>query len=255
MSGLRRKFSEKRPTVGSWMVMGDAFVPDLLAGLGFDWLVVDLEHSVTGLEKASELFDKITLNGMVPLVRLPRVDEDVAKKCLDAGARGVIAPMVRDRADVQKLIDACFYPPLGKRGVGLFKAQGFGDGFDDYRDSHCEELLVIAQIETKEAVENLPGILDMARLDGVMVGPYDLSASLGAPGDFASPAFRGALDAILGLAAKAGKPVGFHVVEPSGDEVAAKFSEGYGFVALGTDGLFLRRSAQAEMRKFSRAHG
>lgn len=251
MHCIRQKLLKKDRTIGSWISIDHHLIPDLMGHAGFEWLVIDLEHSVIDLNNMSILIDKIKMNSMVPFVRLPEINQSIIKKSLDAGACGVIAPMVKTSQDVLDLISYCFYPPNGKRGVGLFKAQDFGENFEKYKEEHYSEIAIIAQIEHVDAVKNLESILSIPRLDGILVGPYDLSASLGIAGDFSNPIFKNSLEEIITKTKKSSKALGFHVVDTEAQVVIDKFVEGYNFIAFGTDFLFLKNSALNEMKKIN----
>ena len=252
MKNLRKKLLNKELTIGSWISIDHYLIPDLLGKAGFDLLVIDMEHTTTGLKEMSILIDKIKMNGIVPFVRLPRIDEEIIKKVLDAGAMGLIAPMVKTKADMDKLIEFSFYPPYGKRGVGLFKAQEFKDNFENYCQSHKEDIVIIAQIEHIDAVNNIEEILNNERLDGIMVGPYDLSASMGFPGQFEKDEVKLALEKVISSVRKSSKSLGFHVIEPEAEHALAKIKEGYNFIAFSLDFLFLKRAAENEMKKIMR---
>lgn len=253
MNKVRDKFLKREKCIGSWLMIDHYLVPDILSSAGFEFLVIDLEHTTTDLSSMSIVIDKILMNSIAPMVRLPSLNEEVIKKALDAGAEGIICPTIKTKEDVQKLIDYCFYPPTGKRGVGLFKAQKFKDNFDNYVKSHKDDITVIAQIEHIDAVKNIEDILSVDRLDGVIIGPYDLSASLGFPGQFDRPEFKTALDKVIKSVRASGKSLGFHVIEPSAELAQEKFSEGYNFVAFSIDFLFLKRAAENEMKKLLKA--
>lgn len=249
---LRQKLLKNKCTLGSWITCGHELMPDLFSNIGLDWLVIDLEHSSITLSEASVLIDKIKLSSMEPWVRLPCLDAALIKKCLDFGATGLILPMVQTKQEAQKFIEASLYPPQGRRGVALYKANQFGDDFANYTQEHNKTVSLILQIETAVAVENIDDILSLNRIDGLLIGPYDLSASLGVAGNFKSPPFKKALKKITLAAKKRKISLGYHVTEASGKAVEKKLKEGFSFVALSTDCLILKSAAKAEMAKISR---
>jgi 2-keto-3-deoxy-L-rhamnonate aldolase RhmA len=231
-------------TLGSWITLGHPAIVEILAAAGFDWLVVDLEHTTIGLREAGELIRVIDLLGIVPLVRLTSNDPNQAKRMLDAGAGGVIVPMVMSSSAARDAVAAVKYPPAGTRGVGLSRAQRFGQRFDEYVATFNDESVVIAQIEHHQAIADLDGILTVPGLDATMIGPYDLSASMGKPGQFGDAGVREALARYESVSRAARKPMGFHVVEPNASAVKEKIALGYTFIAVSVDFLMLGRASR-----------
>ncbi|MFC1548336.1 HpcH/HpaI aldolase/citrate lyase family protein [Candidatus Omnitrophota bacterium] len=236
---LKQELAKKKVTIGSWITIGDTSVAEIMARSGFDWLTIDMEHSAITLPQAQEIIRVIELCGVVPLVRVGANDPDLIKRVMDAGAFGVIVPMVNSGEDAQKAVAAAYYPPRGKRGVGLARAQSYGFGFEDYKKRNAKKSVVIAQIEHKDAIENLEDILTTKGIDGTIIGPYDLSASLGYPGQFARPAVKKALKKYESICVKLNKPMGSHVIPPDVSEVRRKKRKGYKFIAWSLDTLFL----------------
>jgi len=210
-----------------------------MAKAGFDWLVVDMEHSAIGLSQAQQLIRVIELAGCVPLVRLSENNPCYIKRVMDAGAHGVVVPMVNSRQDAVNAVKAVRYPPSGTRGVGLSRAQGYGFEFDNYKKWVEKESIVIVQIEHINAIENLEHILDTPGIDGSIIGPYDLSGSLGHPGQFEKPEVKAALKRYEDTCHRMKKPAGFHVVQPQPKLAASYKKKGYSFLAIGLDTLYL----------------
>lgn len=210
-----------------------------MAKAGFDWLVVDMEHSAIGLPQAQQLIRIIELAGCVPLVRLSENNPCYIKRVMDAGAHGVIVPMVNGRQDAVNAVKAVRYPPLGTRGVGLARAQDYGFDFDNYKKWVEKESIVIVQIEHINAIENLEHILNTSGVDGSIIGPYDLSGSLGCPGQFETPEVKAALREYEDICRKMKKPMGFHVVQPEPKLATSYKKKGYSFLAIGLDTLYL----------------
>lgn len=253
---LRKKIAAGRLTVGSWITLGHPGIAEIMARAGFDWLVVDLEHSTISLKQAGELIRTIDLCGVPPLVRLSANDPVQIKRVMDAGAHGVIVPMVNSAQEAEAAVRAVQYPPRGQRGVGLARAQGYGAAFAQYRRWLEDEAVVIVQIEHVQAVENLASILAVDGVDGCIVGPYDLSGSLGRPGDFAHPDMVAAMQRILAEAGRSGKPAGLHVVEPDPAELRRRVEEGYRFLAYSVDIRMLDNACRGlldELKNFSPA--
>ncbi|MEW5911503.1 MAG: aldolase/citrate lyase family protein [Thermodesulfobacteriota bacterium] len=232
---LKKKLAAGELTVGSWITLGHPGIGEIMARAGFDWLVVDLEHSTISLPQAGELIRAIDLCGVPVLVRLSANDPVQIKRIMDAGAHGVVVPMVNSAAEAEAAVRAVQYPPRGQRGVGLGRAQGYGAAFAEYKRWLQEEAVVIVQIEHIQGVKNLAAIVAVDGVDGCIVGPYDLSGSLGRPGDFAHPDLAKAMQAVLAQAARSGKPAGLHVVEPDPAELKRRVQEGYRFLAYSVD--------------------
>jgi 2-dehydro-3-deoxyglucarate aldolase len=252
MKSLKEKLANMDLTIGSWITLCNLSIAEIMAKSGFDWLVIDLEHSAINFGQAQQLIQIIELCGRVPLVRVGENNANIIKRIMDMGAHGVIVPMVNNKNDAVRAVNAVKYPPLGNRGVGLARAQGYGMEFEKYRDWVNKYSVVIAQIEHISAVENLKDILSVEGIDGFIVGPYDLSASLGRPGDFGSPDMRQALKDILATSKKIKKPAGFHVIQPDADDLLNKIKEGYKFLGFSLDTLFLGESISGQLNKIQK---
>jgi 2-keto-3-deoxy-L-rhamnonate aldolase RhmA len=236
---LKQKLRQRILTIGSWITLGHPAVAEIMAQSGFDWLTVDLEHSAITLDQAQQLIQVIELCGVPPLVRVGENSPYLIKRAMDAGAHGVIVPMVNTAEEAKRAVEAVKYPPAGRRGVGLGRAQGYGFAFERYRDWSRDESIVIVQIEHIEAIRNLSEILAVDGVDGSIVGPYDLSGSMGFPGDFKKPAMRKALHHYEVVSDELGKSKGSHIVHPERKAIKESRQKGYRFLALGIDTLFL----------------
>ena len=224
-----------------------------MATAGFDWLVVDMEHTAIDMFQAQQLIQIIDLAGCVPLVRVGANDALAVKRAMDAGAHGVVVPMVNTPDEARKAVSAIRYPPLGTRGVGLGRAHAYGLGFDAYKAWAERETILIVQIEHIEGVENLEDILAVEGVDGFIVGPYDLSGSLGRPGEFSHPPVASALARVRDVMQQSGKVGGYHVVHSNQTELLEKIKQGYRFIAYGDDMVFLAEKVSAEV-EFMRRH-
>lgn len=249
MTSLKESLSKNRLSVGSWITLGHPAIAEIMAKSGFDWLTIDMEHSAIDLGEAQTLIQVIQLSGCTPLVRVGDNNAYLIKRVMDAGAGGVIVPMVNSREEAVRAVEAVKYPPIGKRGVGLGRAQGYGLEFPKYKEWVDKESVVIVQIEHIDAVKNLEAILQVPGIDGFIVGPYDLSGSVGAPGNFEHPKVKTALTKITKVSKKLKKTAGFHVVSPDPKLFKEKFDEGYRFLAFGLDTLFLGENVKKLMRE------
>jgi 2-dehydro-3-deoxyglucarate aldolase len=248
-ANLKKAIREGVPTIGSWMTLGSQAVAEIMVNAGFEWVVIDLEHSVIGLDTAEALMRAIEGGGASPLVRLTSNDPAQAKRVMDAGAHGIIVPMVNTAADAVQAAAMVRYPPAGTRGVGLARAQKYShDGFREYAARINDDVIVIAQIEHKDAIANLESILDVPGIDATIIGPYDLSASFGLPGQYNDPAVAGALERYESISRARRRTMGYHVIEPKADALNARISRGYTFAAFSTDFLFLGETVRTELR-------
>jgi len=237
---------------GSWITLNNPSIAEIMADAGFDWLCVDMEHSVTDYAEAQQLIMAIQSKGIKAFVRVGENNTRIIKRVLDAGADGIIVPSVNSAAEAQKAVEAVKYPPEGKRGVGLARAQSYGFGFDQYRDASSKEIKLIVQIEHINAIKELDAILQTDGVDGTFIGPYDLSGSLGNPGLWDEAEVKEALIIYEETVKKYDKWIGFHVIQPDYRLVNEKIEKGYNFIAFSLDVLYLGtlvRNQMIELRK------
>lgn len=245
---LKQKLKNKQLTIGSWITLGHPAIAEIMAKAGYDWLTVDMEHSAITLHQAQQLIQVIELTGCVPLVRVGENSPNLIKRVMDAGAHGVIVPMINTKKEAEKAVASVKYPPKGFRGVGLARAQKYGADFEGYKCWNDEESIVIVQIEHIKAVENLEAILSADGVDAFIIGPYDLSGSLGVPGQFDHPDVVAALDRVRAVSHKLNAVSGFHVIPPDADAFMKKVREGYKFIAHSLDILFLGNSCRKTLK-------
>lgn len=238
-TGLKRRLKDGALTVGSWVTLGHPSVIDIMARAGFDWLVIDMEHSVI-TEPDTQALIQVADGFLTPtIVRLTSNDANQIKRVMDSGAHGVMAPSINSVDDARQLLDAVYYPPRGKRGTGLARAQAYGSGFHDYRAWLEDNALVIVMLEHVDAVNVAEDILKLDGIDGYMIGPYDLSASLGRAGQFDDPEVVAAISAIREAGDRAKKPGGIHIVDPNKDKLESFVKDGFRFIGYGVDIRFL----------------
>lgn len=244
---VKEKLRNNQPTFGSWVTIGHQSIIEIMATAGFEWLTLDLEHSSMDFSKAMELIAHIQSFGMAALVRVSKNEEVVIKRVMDAGADGVIVPMVRTAADAQQAVDYVKYPPMGKRGVGLSRAQNYGIGFEKYKEWQKDGSIIIAQIEHIDSVNNIDEIINTPGIDGTIVGPFDLSASMGMPGEYHRQEVKDALKRVEERCKFFNKPLGFHVIDSNHEAVEEKLAAGYTFLAFSLDFFFLGDKAREQM--------
>ncbi len=246
---LKAKLKKRQITIGSWITIGHPSVAEIMAGTGFDWLAIDMEHSAITLDQAQTLISIIELKGVTPLVRVAENNPILIKRVMDAGAHGVIVPMVNTKEDALKAVAAVKYPPQGNRGVGLSRAHKYSLDFESYKKWNQAQSVVIVQVEHHKSVANLEEIMAVSGVDGFIIGPYDLSGSLGCPGEFQNPMVVKAFDDVLKKSKKYKYQMGIHVVDPKPKVVAEKIKQGYIFIGVGTDFLFLNQHCQGCLKE------
>ena len=244
---IRKALSAGMPSIGSWMQIPNSSVAEIMGQAGYDWVAVDLEHGAISVHQLPDFFRALELGGTLPLARLVQGQAKDCKQALDAGAGGVIVPMVESAAQLERVRDACRWPPAGTRGVGFSRANLFGKHFDAYAEE-AQAPLLVAMIEHIRAVENLGEILQVRGLDAILTGPYDLSASMGLTAQFEHPDFRSAMSRIRHLAERHHVPSGMHVVAPDPDELRTRLNEGYRFIAYSIDAVFINKAAQSPLK-------
>lgn len=226
-------------TIGSWITLNHPSIAEIMAEAGFDWLCIDMEHTVIDYFEAQQLIMAIQSKGLKAFVRVGENNTRIIKRILDAGADGIIVPSVNSKADAIRAVESFKYPPQGKRGVGLSRAQSYGFNFENYRDHLTKDIKLIVQIEHVNAIRELESIIEVEGVDGTFIGPYDLSGSMGKPGDYNDEDVKNAIQRYEDVAFKYDKLVGFHVVPVDYRLVEEKKNKGYNFIAFGFDALFL----------------
>lgn len=229
--------------VGSWMQFGSPAVMEYLSTMGFDWLTVDLEHTDITIERFAELMRGA--GGRIPV--FARVKENAPldiRQVLDVGAVGVIVPLIRTAGDARAAVAAAKYPPLGDRGYAHCRANDYGRAFESYAATANETTIVLVMVETRDAVENIDQILEVQGLDGVVIGPYDLSGSYGTPGQTDTAQMRDALSRVGEACLRHGKTAGVHVVVPTADSLERAVRQGFRFIAAGMDTVFLEHGGK-----------
>jgi 2-dehydro-3-deoxyglucarate aldolase len=223
--------------VGSWINTVSPIVAEIMSAAAFDFLVVDAEHSAVDVPQALTIFQAIKAGNpdCKPMVRLKGNDYTETKRYLDAGATGVIAPLINTAEEAQELVRSVKYPPLGERGVGFGRSHGYGFDFDNYMQKANDETFVCVQIEHIKAVENIDSIFSVKGVNAAFIGPYDLSASMGITGKFNHPDFIKAIDTIQKKCDEYNILPGIHVVQPEPDEVKQKIKEGFKMIAYSLD--------------------
>ncbi len=251
MRNLKKALQNNDTIVGTWCNSGSPIIAELLASCGFDFVCVDVEHSAVDLPQTQQLFQAITAGNpqCAPMVRLHGVDYALVKRYMDAGARGVVCPLITNRAETELLVSAVKYPPQGRRGVGFCRANRFGLRVTEEFTAANEEVLVAVQIEHIDAVNNIDEILSVPGVDAVFIGPYDLTASMGITAQFEHADYLEARERILAACLKHKVVCGIHVVQPNTEELLQRSAEGYRFLAYSLDITMLMHTCTAGVAK------
>ncbi len=235
---LKSKLSRGEPCIGAWLSSGSPVNAEAMASLGFDWLCIDMEHGSTDISQVEAVFQATERHGVSPMVRLGRLDGDLARRMLDLGAAGIIVAAVEDAAAFEDFARFCLYAPDGHRGVGLSRCNVWGDSFDDYRENFRPVL--VPMVETRSGVAAAAALASLDVVDALFLGPYDLSSDLGCVGDFKGADFIAAVDTVR--RACTGKAVGIHQVKPDPAELRGRIEEGFTLLAYGTDIIAMRHA-------------
>lgn len=246
---LKAKLAHSEITIGSWITLGHPAIAEIMASAGFDWLVLDMEHSVLELSEVQTIIQVLDGKQCPVIVRLTSNHPDQIKRVMDAGATGVMVPMIKSAADARSAVDAMYYPPRGQRGVGLARAQGFGASFQAYRQWLEQNAVIVVMIEHIDAVNTIDSILAVPGIDAYIIGPYDLSGSMGRPGDLNHPDVQTAISHILEAGKRAGKPGGIHVIEPDPEALQQRIQSGFNFLGYSLDIRILDSVCRSHMQR------
>jgi len=245
---FKRALKAGRPQIGLWSSLSSHYTVEVIAGAGFDWLLLDCEHSPNDLES---LLTQLQAAAPYPahcVVRVPWNDMVGIKRVLDIGAQSLLVPYVSTRAEAENAVAYTRYPPQGARGVaGTTRATRFGR-IKDYAKRAHEELCVLVQVETQAALDNIEAICAIEGIDGVFIGPADLHASLGHAGEIAHPKVKSRIDDAIRRIRSCGKAPG--ILTPSEADARHWLECGALFVAVGADVGILARGAEALAARF-----
>lgn len=233
-NALRGLLESDDPVYGGWCTLPSSFAAELVSNSGVDYAVVDMQHGMAGYSDLVSMLQAISLAGVVPMVRIPFGDHGLAQRALDAGALGLIFPMVNTTALAEEAVRSCRYPPVGERSFGPIRAKLHLGVDTDWANA---QVLCLVQIETQEAMANLDAILAVEGIDGVYVGPADLALSHGMPPGTQSEELDALLSRIVEACARAGRLPAIHVV--SGEDARRKVELGYRMCSIGSDSVWL----------------
>jgi 2-dehydro-3-deoxyglucarate aldolase len=244
---VKRKLNQGLVSLGTWNLIGHPLVTEILANAGYEWITLDLEHGTISFPDLASYCQLLEGKGVLPFCRLPGLEPEYFKWALDAGAMGVIVPMIKTSQDARDSVRYAKYPPQGERGTALTRVHAFGDTFDEYMALANQETLLVLMIEHIDAVDNIKAIATVEGVDALFIGPYDLSSSLNLTGQLQHPEVEAACDEVLRTARSHDIAAGIHLVDPTPEEIALRIRQGYTMIALGMDVVMLRKSSQAPL--------
>ena len=245
---FKRALHDGKPQIGLWSSLASHYTVEVIAGAGFDWILLDSEHSPNDLESLLNQLQAAAAYETHSVVRVPWNDMVTIKRVLDIGAQSLLVPYVSTRAEAEHAVSYTRYPPAGLRGVaGTTRATRFGR-IKDYAKRAHEEICVLLQVETQAALDSIEAICAVEGVDGVFIGPADLHASLGYPGEIANPKVKPLIDDAIRRIRKAGKAPG--ILTPNEADARHWLECGALFVAVGADVGILARGAEALAAKF-----
>ena len=247
-NSFKRALKAGKPQIGLWSTLSSSYTVEAIAGAGFDWVLLDTEHSPTDLENLLTQLQAAAPYANHPVVRVPWNDMVTVKRVLDIGAQSLLVPYVQNVEEARNAVAHTRYPPAGVRGVaGTTRATRFGRVKDYAKRAH-EEICVLLQVETQSALQNIEAICGIDGVDGVFIGPADLHASMGHAGETANPKVKPLIDDAIRRIRKAGKAPG--ILTPNEADARHWLECGALFVAVGSDAGILARGADALAAKF-----
>ena len=240
-TNLRKRLQQGELVLGTILSLNSPDVAEILSKVGFDWLFIDAEHSTLDPHDLKAIF-QASGDSIPCVVRIPALDEIVVKKTLDAGAAGLLVPQVHDAGQVEQLVRWGRYYPAGSRGLGFGRVQGYGFEVSEYLQSANESILLSVQAESAEAVKNIESIVRVQGLDAILIGPYDLSASMGLPGQIGHPDVQAAIQHVAKVCFEAGMPLG--IFGMTAEAVQPYIAQGFRFIVSGVDTVMLGDAAR-----------
>lgn len=232
----------KQPVVNGWLTIPSSFSAEVMAHAGFDSLTIDMQHGMMDYQVALTMLQALSTTAVTPLVRVPWNEPGIIMKLLDAGSYGIICPMVSSREECERFVGACRYPPAGYRSYGPTRANLYAGA--DYAQHANEAVLTLAMIETRGALDNLEAIVSVPGLDGIYIGPADLSQALGGPpgADWREGPVPETIARILAVAKRHGRIAGIHNASP--EYAKAMLARGFDFVTIASDTQYLSTYAK-----------
>lgn len=241
---LKRKFRNREKMFAGWVSFSHPSITETFCRAEFDFMAIDMEHSTISLEEAQRIIAASQSEGVPCLPRPVSHSNDWIKPLIESGADGILIQMVNRPEQVRALIDDIKYPPMGKRSYGVNRAQAYGFDFDYYINNWNDQSIFLIQVESIEAVNNIESLLQFDEVDGVMIGPLDISGSLGVPGQTNHPLVIEASKKVIAACEKYGKSCGTQVADSTEESINALFDLGHTYAILGSDLFVLWKWAE-----------
>lgn len=241
---LKEKLNSRERLFAGWVSYAHPSITETFARAGFDFIAIDMEHSTISLEQAQRIIAASQSEGVPCLPRPVSHSNDWLKPLLESGADGLLVQMVNTPEEIEAIIGNLKYPPVGRRSYGVNRAQFYGFDFDSYIQNWNETSTFIIQVESIQAVDNIDNLLAFDEVDGVMIGPYDISGSLGVPGQTSHPLVIEASRKVIAACERTSKSCGTQVADASIESVKALFDLGYTYAVLGSDLFVLWKWAE-----------
>ncbi len=233
---FKEKLKQNKPLIGTVQALPSPEITEILTNTGLDWIWIDMEHSAIDIPTMQHMLQ--AAGGKCPcIVRPPSHEKAYIKKILDAGADGILIPLVNSPEEAKEMVNLCKYPPDGERSIGIARAHGYGMSFQEYVENANEKITVIIQIEHIEAVRNIDDIVKVRGLDAILIGPYDLSGSMGKIGQVNDPEVQAQIEIARKAALNANLHVGIFTAGPG--NVKGLVEKGFSFIAVGIDSMTL----------------
>ena len=241
----------KKANIGTWITTYNPSSIDVISNSNFDWICIDLEHSAINLDQLQNLLTILDKNNTNSFVRVSSNNKNEIIEVLDLGAKGIIVPMVNTATEAKNAVSYTKYPPDGQRGIGLARAQGYGYRIKEY-NKISKNIKVVVQIENIQGINNLDKILKIKGLHATLIGPRDLSGSIGKIADFKSRMFINALQKYEKVSRENKIPMGIHIAYPEPLKINQFIRKGYKFIAMGTDMTLLGDSCKINLQKIKK---
>ena len=245
---FRKDLKSGKFLIGGWMQLSNSNLAEIMSDSNYNWIALDMEHGSFSIGDLPDLFRAIELKNKLPLARIPNKKIEVCNQILDAGCAGVIIPNVKKISEFISIRNMCYLPPTGSRGVGNSRANLFGKKFLEYKKAKTLPIL-ISMIENIDSVENLEELLSVKGLDAILIGPYDLSASMNITGKFNHPKFKLTINKIKNLSRKHKIPCGIHVIEPKYKILKKFIKQKYQFLPYSSDTVLLNSALKKSFKK------
>lgn len=247
MNLIKDRLKEGHICYGTMMQFGDPGIAEVLSNAGYSWIAADMEHSDIDVAGFAAICRGMHGRGAVPLARVRENNTLAIRQVLDMGASGIIVPLVGSADEARKAVLAARHPPEGIRGISFHRANDYGANFENYVRESNQDVLVIVMIESRSGVENIEEILEVEGVDGIFIGPYDMSGSYGVVGQTGHPLVSDAVFRCAAACGRAGKAAGIHIAHPTRNLIEERRAAGFTLIGLGYDSLYLDKAARGAL--------